>query len=332
MAATLSLSRRRPFERHRRQQEVGLTATLERLSVRRQLPAALVGGALLPYAATGYLTRKGLRYRRLVQSLSLSTNPLSRVSRDLPEIDVVIPCGPHDVDVVSFAVDGVQQGSTNPIGSIRVVAPGTLLPIITNRLGDRAVVIDEGELIPSAIASRLEELFPTRRNWILQQLIKLASVLHCSARGVLVLDADTVLMHARTWVTSDGRQVLTPSLEWHKPYYALLAGLARNNWPRPHFSFVSHHMLMQPDILRVIMSSIGLNSIDALVDSLGDLASNSTESTFSEYEFYAQGLLALEPQNVALAKWSNLSVRREEAGLRQRFTRYMSISCHHYLV
>jgi hypothetical protein len=52
-----------------------------------------------------------------------------------------------------------------------------------------------------------------------------------------------------------------------------------------------------------------------------------------EYELYAQGMLAIRPEDVALAKWSNIGVRRTPDAIAhsEAVGDFMSVSLHHYL-
>lgn len=320
----------RPLRRYAR--PLGLSATLHRLSTRRQFPTDFVRGCLLPYEMTGYLTRRGLDFRRMVRTLSLPIDPLRGAPGTLPAIEVTIPCGPGDVDVLPLAVQGAFRGSSNPIKTIRVVVPGHIRPAVVKAVGSSAEVVDENDIVSPALVSRLARRFPARRNWVLQQLVKVASVLGSDSAGVMILDADTTLMSPRTWLTAAGTQILTPTIEWHAPYYNFLEDVSNGEWPCPEFSFVPHHMLCQPGVLVEILASVGLRSVDDLAQALGDESTHSTTSMFCvEYELYAQGLQALMPARAKLAKWSNRNASRcQDIGLAQA-QRYMSISRHHYL-
>ena len=311
---------------------LGLTATLDRLSRARRVPAPLVMASLAPFAWTGYLGRHGLKARRLTSSLSLPIDPLANINRDVPPVDVVIPCGPGDVKVLPRVIKNVPTGITNSINTIQVVGPTATIAAIKSEVDSQVVLVNENDLLGSTIIDSIGQHFPSRRNWVLQQVVKVASVLTSKSRGVLVLDADTILLSPRTWVTSDGRQILTPTIEWHQPYYEFLNRLSRGYWRAPKYSFVPHHMLMQPDIMALILTSLGITGIQGLVSALGQESEYDVESMFCiEYELYAQGLLNLRPELAVLAKWSNHNVPRTKSTPTDKYSKYMSISQHHYL-
>lgn len=314
------------------QSALGLSATLERLSVAHQLPTPLVGAALAPYSWTGYLRKHGLDAGRLTRTLSLPIDPLATDSANLPLIDVVIPCGPGDVEVLPRVVESAPNGATNPIGSIQVVAPPATIAALKQLIGTDIDLIDENDLLGTSLVATIGARFPTRRNWVLQQAVKVGAVTASKANGVLILDADTVLLRPRTWLTSDGRQVLTPTIEWHQPYYDFLFRLSGSRWESPEYSFVPHHMLMQPGVMTRLLASLGIDDLQGLVDALGDESQYQTDSMFCiEYELYAQGLGKLSPESAVLAKWSNRNIPRQRGVPVHRLGHYMSVSQHHYL-
>ena len=311
---------------------LGLSAAIERLSVARQVPKPIVATALAPYARTGYLRKHGLDSGRLTRTLSLPVDPLSDAKQSAPPIDVVIPCGPGDVEVLPRVIESAPNGTSNSIRRIQVVAPKATLTALKHVVDAEIELIDENDLLGACVVTSIADRFPTRRNWVLQQVVKVGAVIASQVEGVLILDADTLLLRSRTWLTSDGRQVLTPTIEWHQPYYDFLRRLSSNRWASPEYSFVPHHMLMQPGIMTRLLASLGIDGPQGLVDALGDESQYQTESMFCiEYELYAQGLRILSPQSAVLAKWSNRNVPREREVSAERLGPYMSVSQHHYL-
>lgn len=311
---------------------IGLSATLEQLSTARRFPEPLVRTALAPYAQTGYLGKHGLDARRLAKTLSLPVDPLAIPLGNLPPIDVVIPCGPGDFEVLPAVIEAVPNGTSNPIRRIQIVTPPTLTRTLKTAVDPSVELVDENDLLGAAIVTSIGDRFPRRRNWVLQQLVKVASVIASDADGVLILDADTILLRPRTWLTLDDRQVLTPTIEWHQPYYDFLSRLSQGQWQAPEYSFVPHHMLMQPGKLGLILEGLRINGVEGLFSALGEESDYSTGSMFCiEYELYAQGLLHHSPNSAVLAKWSNRNVSRERQLSTRDTWRYMSVSRHHYL-
>lgn len=313
---------------------LGLSATLRRLSTtkdRSQLSAHL---ALLPYSVTGYLGKLGLDMGRLVRSIALPSDPLADTPGPLPPIDVVVPCGPNDLGMLAEVTGRAQVGSTNRIATTVVVAPPKSVQEARRVVASEVEVIDETDLLGHQLVENVGAAFPVRRNWVIQQLVKVAFVLQSDAKGVLVLDADTLLLKPRVWLNEKGEQALTPTLEWHSDYYEFLSRLSRDRWPNPAYSFVPHHMLMQPSELRRTLTSLQVDGLEGLMTAIGRQADYANQSMFCiEYELYAQGMMVRTPERVALAKWCNTSATRTQGILSRPEVvgDYMSLSLHHYL-
>jgi hypothetical protein len=313
---------------------LGLSAMVNRLSTVKRRSRGAVQLALTPYAISGYLRSFGLNKSRLVNSLALPVDPLGGSVTHLPSIDVAVPCGPNDIALLPMVLDRVENGSSNPIARRFAVVPPRLLAQAQDLARERFTVVDETLLLAPDVRELVMARFPTRRNWVVQQLVKVAFVLQSEAPGVLILDADTMLLKPRTWLTPRGAQVLTPTIEWHQDYYNFLRTVWPTSWPAPRYSFVPHHMLMQPEVLRSVMTQIGLEGLHDLAEALGCEADYPNQSMFCiEYELYAQGMLATHPEDVALAKWSNIGARRAPDLIAQPEAagNYMSTSLHHYL-
>jgi hypothetical protein len=312
----------------------GLSATLRRLSTTQDRSRFSTHIALLPYKVTGYMGRLGLDEGRLIRTIALPNDPLADAPGPLPPIDVVVPCGPNDLSMLADVTGRVQAGSTNRIANTIAIVPPKSMEEAKRVVPSGVQVVDETDLLGHRLVENVGAAFPARRNWVLQQLVKVAFVLQSDARGVLVLDADTLLLKPRVWLDEKGTQALTPTFEWHSDYYEFLSKLSQGQWPNPSYSFVPHHMLMQPMEFRRTLTSLQMGTIDDLVAALGRETDYANQSMFSiEYELYAQGLMANSPQSVALAKWCNTSSTRNQslASHPEAVGDYMSLSLHHYL-
>jgi hypothetical protein len=286
-------------------------------------------------------------HNEALSSFFLPTNPLRGYDTGaLPGIDVHIICGPNDIELLPYVAAGSLAGSANPINNIHVIAPEDHLdqarsilrsgfPYYSSRLRWHS---DES-LVPKAIRSSLREHFGSRSNWVLQQYLKTVSVADSRSDGVLIVDADTILLRPRVWLTSRRVQALMPTTEYHAPYYDFLRGLSRL-YLESRGSYVSHHMLMQPGMMRQILKYCGADTLELLHAQAMRLADTSTPSFFClEYELYAHGLIALHPESVVMARWANCPLQREELTAQQnqqkslsRLSRnYYSVSLHHYL-
>lgn len=188
-------------------------------------------------------------------------------------------------------------------------------------------VLKESDLISSLEMSKLRNSLGERAGWVIQQLLKIRFVLSANTEATLVIDADTILLMDRVWIDQFGVQVLTPTWEYHKPYYVFLnlRGISPVN---PKYTFVSHHMLLQKYILIEALSYAGLADDKLLVDDLLETRNGKDMSPFSiDYELYAQYIFSRYPEMINLERWGNLSLEELRVN---KFAGYASVSIHSY--
>ena len=145
-----------------------------------------------------------------------------------------------------------------------------------------------------------------------------------------MLDADTILIQPRVWLDSSGVQVLSISEEYHTPYvshYTSTFGQGVCPW-----SFVTHHQIMQRNILRSMFDGLS----DGLLSWL-DSADFNDASAISEYHSYGQWIVSNRKELVSFAKWNNViqkfdSMSESSYGaIAENFSKYCSVSVHSYL-
>ncbi len=264
----------------------------------------------------------------------------------LPEIEALIVVAGKDFDVLPLTLLNLQQGSRNRITTITLVTPATdlerckrIVSGIKLMAGCTTSVVNEDDLFEREFRSELKERFKDRYGWVLQQLLTTKCVFLSQAPGVLVVDADTILLKPRTWLTEGGVQPLLVSREFHASYYKFLEtiGLSKST---PSNTHVTHHMLMQPHLLRRIFELSGI--LD--VEDLGRRAINAhgldvASPVCLEYEVYAQGLVKFFPTLPRLVRFSNAGVsldaqsRQIQTAIEtfQTQSDFFSISLHTYL-
>ena len=302
--------------------------------------AAFSAGRWLADSPIG-LAGKG---RLIVDSLQ-PVDPL-RKEKHLPPLEVVIPFVLKDMETLRPSIEGAIASSRNPVARVTLITPqrsflefpnlGEQLEILFSQFPDGGVLfellIDE-EFLPQNVISYLqrENLKPRDRGWVTQQFAKLSAVLNSDFAGTLVVDADTVLMYQRTWLSQDGRQILMFGQESRDPFFSF-ANQFHGFTGRPRFSFVTHHQLMQRSVLSEIFGSA-----DGLLDLL-EFASNKSLSdnplrAISEYEIYGAYLSEARKEFVVPATWGNGSGNRMLLGRSEGgdASWALSVSYHHYL-
>lgn len=265
---------------------------------------------------------------------------------DPPAIDLFFACAGKDLLTLPLAISAAAANVKNPIGTISVVVPDhdrdTAQTVLAGALSsgtlDRVAITIDSDWVNPKTVSELRQVFENRFGWVLQQIITTNFVLKSSSRGVLVINSDTVLTRPKLFLDSKGKQILHRSSEFNEPYYRYLRSLDEQLEVRS--THVTHHMLMQPDLMRAVMRHVDFESIDELVRSVVAFSSNTGQRQFClEFELYAQFVKLLFPERIIEIKFSNISVSRtDELAVLERQAHqigrskmFNSVSFHDYL-
>jgi hypothetical protein len=238
---------------------------------------------------------------------------------DPPAIDLFLACAGKDLLTLPLAISAAAANVKNPIRTISVVVPdqdrettqSVLAEALTGGILDRVTISVDSDWLNRKTINDLRQAFGNRFGWILQQIITTNFVLKSASPGVLVINSDTVLTRPKLFLDSKGKQILHRSSEFNEPYYQYLRSLDEQLEVKS--SHVTHHMLMQPDLMRAVMRHIGFESIDALGRSVIDFSSKTGQLQFClEFELYAQFVKLLFPERIIEIKFSNISVSRTD--------------------
>jgi hypothetical protein len=168
------------------------------------------------------------------------------------------------------------------------------------------VIVDESQLL-EPYRDLIDSYAGNGRGWLIQQILKLQYV-SAAQLPVLVLDADTVLTLKRTFVGTDGAQLLAVTTDTHLPYHEQLWKLLRYSRRSP-LSFVSHHQLMQPEVIQSLAKfGQSLRTWVKLGIELGQV----NQFAASEYQTYGQLLLTARSSLVYLGCWGNRNALPQE--------------------
>lgn len=242
-----------------------------------------------------------------------------RDSGQASPFEVVYVSTSKDFDVLEISIEKLLSlYKPTEIPRIRIIVPGldaeSCRLLINNlkhlRSGYNLEVIDENECLDAEVFDLIREKIPHRSGWVLQQFLKLQAVIESQEENVLILDADTILLQKRNFVDERGLQLLLPSDEYNQDYYNNLADLFGLQ-PTPHYSFVSHHMLIQQKILIEVMQVSKCSGVNEFVRKVLTESELTSDSPFSvDYELYSQYLLRNHQDKVQLSRWGNLSLKR----------------------
>jgi hypothetical protein len=253
---------------------------------------------------------------------------LARLSQAIAFPRVDTPAGSFDkkVELIFVSVkkdfpvliDSIKYGqrsiSRYRYGGTRVIVPDSQVADCQNLITQcglvGVLVLPESTFVSEESFGKLKGVFSSRATWVLQQLLKVQAVMASDADASLIIDSDTLLLTQRPWFSETGTQLLTPSYEYHVPYYQFLNRLAISS-NEPQFTFISHHMLMQRSELALTLDYINWQSEAEIVNYVcANADSRMSSSICIEYELYAQALLMRSPEKVHLGLWSNASASR----------------------
>jgi hypothetical protein len=264
-------------------------------------PKALITGRVTLKASNpGQNKKKGWYFLGLVSSsprflgdrirkIWVDRLPYNPLSPDFaPEIEVLIPTHGKDIEVLQTCIRHLEKYCQNPISQITIVSPKPLAAPIESQ-SRLSQVLDRDLLTPVLVGAlkniRANHGEKVSDTWILQQLLKLQFVLKSKCEtGILVLDSDTLLLRPRVFLDFQGVQLLVPSYEYHKPYFRHSSMFADPSSTSRAISFVSHHQLFRPQVLRTAISD------ERALAAWATTIKGKSGAPISEYHFYGQVL------------------------------------------
>lgn len=213
--------------------------------------------------------------------------------------DIVIPYHSKDQPILKWSVNGIRRHLD--AGNIFVVAHRKCANEIS---ANGAIFVDEESVVEGlSIHSH-----PSRRwGWYFQQILKLGMADHVTSEYYIVIDSDTVFLRPVSFF-KEGKPFYTYATEHFPPYFEVFEKMLGFSAHR-EYSFVSHHMVMNCELIREMRSRFKefqpwyLNIVKYVLPQ----KPWSCESQFSEYETYGHYLKKYHPQEVNMRhlKWSN---------------------------
>lgn len=282
---------------------------------------------------------------REILDASTPVNPI-KWSPNLPAIELAIPSTLKDLPYLNLVIRSAIKNSYNPVRLVRIIVPSSEIEQFRLTLGGGVKgttleLIDEEQLLGNLLEICNVVAPLDRRGWLIQQVLKYLCVLTSESAGVLIMDSDTVLTTPRTWLDEDGTQMLMISYEYHLPYqlhflkFKMALDKSGGALKSPRVSYVTHHQIMQPDLLREMLGGelnweAGLRAWISTIDF-------QTQSPACEYHCYGTYLALAKTRRYKLARWGNIPMQRSQFqglsfdGSGDRFGKVCSISVHAYL-
>ena len=286
---------------------------------------------------------------RLVLDMLQPVDPL-RKSKNLPEIEILVPFVLKDLEMLKACVEGAVWSSKNSVSVVRLITPlrtkaraqreldneTSLLRDLLRAQGIQLSVEFDEEVVPEDVRDHIASLAlpPRYHGWLSAQTVKLFGAMTAKSCATLVVDSDTLLSFPRVWVDGVGRQVLMMGQE-SRPSFFDYANEYLKIGRRPRLSFITHHQVMQADIVNQIFPRGSVDIIRWIQDAGIRRSDDSlAELRIAEYEVYGAYLDIFRSDRRVYASWGNSAdVRAIDMSSTARALRAgwaLSTSFHHY--
>ena len=280
-----------------------------------------------------------LRFIRAGQYISQNVN----LNGNLPDIELLFVTTRKDSDVLPYSIKNAIRHSLNNVIKIVVIVPSNEFQYFSELLGKlslkiRVELISEDLEIDQQSRDLIKSQMKSRYGWTLQQFLTVSYCLRSSAKGVLAVNSDTLILRNQVWVDHEGRQILMESHEFNSEYYSLIERM-NSRFKNLSKSHITHHMLFQPDILRETIFSFGASSISEYVSIfMSAVNTDLTSPLCVEFEPYANYLRLAAPSRFRMVRFCNIGVvRSSETSLEklifkfEKANNYNSISMHSWM-
>lgn len=297
------------------------------------------------------LESKPLRYRH--REFLESCLPSDFTPTEAQKISACIVSSLQEIDLLPLSTEAILKTHDGMIQNCFLISPREQMNEIKKVIPSEFKIIADEDLLSIKLIELVNQNTPKeRRGWIKQQLLKILAARHLGSDGTLLVDADTILLRPQTWLSPAGVQNLQLSIEYHYAYqqhYEKFMFESDQRYAaiikRPKVSFVTHHQLMQSDVLDRIFAINGRSFEQGLEKWLKSIDFASTNSPACEWHTYGTFLTTNYPSRVHLTKWNNLGISRKSRSQSQgreimnlsvqelfkEFSGYNTLSLHHYI-
>lgn len=230
-----------------------------------------------------------------------------------PSIELIITVSGKDLSKLEKCIKFAVANSINKITLTKIIVPAIdflecqELIKSFNHVGNLQL-INEDELISEEIRKLIMLKAKNQYGWILQQVIKVKLALESSSKGILIVDSDTILLGKNLWLDNNGIQRLIAANSKHNAYFKVLKdlGILEN---RPRYSFVTHHMLIQPEIIKEFFGNTYYTDLYEFLENIFQSKNiNLAKDLSIDYELYGQFIYSNFRNRCSLSRFCNLSL------------------------
>jgi hypothetical protein len=252
-----------------------------------------------------------LRFIRAGQYISQHITP----NDNLPDIELLFVTTRKDSDVLPYSIKNAIRHSLNNVNKIAVIVPANDLQYFSELLGNLSLkviieLISEDLEIDQESRDLIKSQMNSRYGWTLQQFLTVSYCLRTSAKGVLAVNSDTLILRDQVWIDQEKRQILMESHEFNSEYYSLIER-TNSRFKSLSNSHITHHMLFQPDLLKETIFSFGAKNISEYVSIfMSEVNADLSSPLCVEFEPYANYLRLAAPSRFRMVRFCNIGVVR----------------------
>lgn len=297
------------------------------------------------------LRTKPFSYHRrefLESCLSKEFNP-----QKIRKVSACIVSSIQEIDLLPLSTAAILDSQERSTAGYFLVAPRDEMKLIKKVIPSEFQLIADEELLAPKLQAYIDTTFPEwRRGWIKQQILKILAAQRLNPYGTLLVDADTILLKPQNWLSTDGIQNLQTSIEYHLPYQEHYERFMRTHnleddlkIRRAQISFVTHHQLMQPDILNSLFGKNEESFQAGLESWLKCIDFSRSDSPACEWHTYGTFLATNFSKRIHLTQWINSGISRNSIlksvkkqiinasinELKSEYDQVNSVSLHHYI-
>lgn len=259
--------------------------------------------------------KNSVDFNRFIKANNLPNSIKFEKSMENLSIDLIIVASRKDFDVIDKTLAITLSNLSNfDTVQISIIVPELDLELAKNislKSDHKVSIVEEFQILDVDFLNNLKKIFSARATWVYQQALKLNALSRSTSNYAMILDADTVILNSRTWLFPDKKLMLTPSDEYNDEYYNFLKCINIGKL-HPEFTFVSHHMFYDVNLVKKMLAEISLTLPSEQLSVITRYANKSTPSPLCiDYELYGQWMLNHNFDQVALLKWSNIGISKQ---------------------
>ena len=198
-------------------------------------------------------------------------------------LDIVITFHIKDEKNLKFTINSIRKNILH--SKIFIITNFENYDIINNL---KCVFINENIIGEDLYNNIIKE---NRGGWYLQQILKLFAHNFVSTENYLVIDADTVILKKIDFF-EDNFPLLVVNNQIFYPYFNVIKYLL-NITNELNFSFISHHMVFNKNIVKQLINEIEFHSKTTWINAIVNILYKKNQNiSFSEFETYGNYIIS----------------------------------------